>query len=261
MNENDYIVHFSHNQTKQPESTYYDHSHFHNYYELYLFVNGDLNYIVNDSIYSLQPYDLLFIKPGVYHNPKLLSTKTYDRFVINFLPEAVDTSLLHVLKHEQVIYRFVGNATVKALFDDFDKFIQNADEQDARLFCRQLVNFLLLQFKFVKIEPKKEIIHPTLTKILQYIDEHLNEPLDVNSIAEKFFVSPSWIFYIFKKNFLMSYTKYINYKKILYAQQLIRSGTSVTQASLMSGFKEYSTFYRQYKKQLKTSPQADKPES
>ena len=258
MNEIDYIVHFSHNTTQQPEAEYYNHNHFHNYYELYFFVNGDVDYIVKDAIYSLQPYDLLFIKPGVYHNPKLLSTKTYERFVINFLPETVDMELRHVLNHEQTIYRFGDNEMVKSIFDGFDKFLNNTNELDSRIFCRHLINLLLLQFNYVQTEPKKEIIHPMLSTILRYIDEHISEPLDVHSIAKKFFVSPSWIFYIFKKNFMMSYTKYINHKKILYAQQLIRSGTSIVQASLMSGFKEYSTFFRQYKQQLQISPQEDK---
>ena len=251
-------INFSHNQSEYNEINLYKGTHFHNDYELYFIVSGDVEYVVGDAIYSLQPYDLLLIKPTVYHHPRFLSQALYDRYVINFSLAAIDEHLLPILQTDQVFFRFSDNQTVKNLYVAWDKFMNNAEEKDAYIFCRQLINLLLLQLKYADTNHQKEIIHPMLTKILAYIDAHLDEPLDVNSIAKRFFVSPSWIFYIFKKKFFISYSQYIQNKKMLYAEQLIRSGTPLTQVAFLCGFREYSTFFRQYKRHFKTAPQNHK---
>lgn len=250
---------FSKTVSKRNSSQIYKNNHFHNHYEIYFFLNGDVDYVVGDAIYSLQPFDLLLIKPTVYHHPNVLSEKPYERSVINFSANFVDKSLLKTLNQEQVLFRFADNKIVQNLFVALNDFKNKAKESDFNFFLKQITNSLILQLKYSQPEQKKEIIHPSLSKILNYVDEHLDEKLDAKSIAKKFFVSPSWISYIFKKHFLISYAEYVNQKKILYAQRLIREGVPIKQVFQLCGFSEYTTFYRQYKRQLKTSPQSDKP--
>ena len=152
--------------------------------------------------------------------------------------------------------------TFTALFEEgasLDEIKRSANQKDMLTFCRFAVNLLLLQTKYAPADKESpQIIHPTLSKILQYIDENLNHALEVTTIAKEFYVSPSWVFHIFKKHLQISYKQYVNHRKMLYAHQLVLSGTPPTQAALLCGFQEYTTFYRQYKRQFGVSPQEDK---
>ena len=252
-------VRFFHSRSELPPPNPYSHDHFHNHYEFYLFLSGDVDYVVGDSTYSLQSYDLLLIKPSVYHYPKILSEMPYERVVINFPLDAVEEELRPILNENRVRYRFESNKLVKRLYSTLDELRKNASESDTKTFCRQTINMLLLQLKYAPDDNENaQIIHPTLSKILQYIDEHLDEALDAKSIANRFFVSTSWVFHIFKKHLQIGYKQYVNHRKMLHAQQLVQSGTPPTQVVLLCGFEEYTTFYRQYKRHFGISPQTDK---
>ena len=250
-------IKYSHNKQDKPQASEYG-NHFHNTYEIYLFLSGDVEYIVGDVTYLLSPYDLLLIKPTIYHYPKIQSSKPYERFVINFTDDVIDPSLKDVLNIDRVHFSFRDDGFVKRLYSTFDQYIEKSRD-DADIFCMQAINMLLLELKHAKPdEDLAQVIHPTLSKMIRYIDDNLSEELDVESISSKFFVSPSWVFHSFKEQFHISYKKYVNHKKLLYAQQLIQKGVSSSDASISCGFSEYTTFYRQYVKQFGIPPSKEK---
>ena len=47
---------------------------------------------------------------------------------------------------------------------------------------------------------------------------------------------------------------YITSKRLLFARSLINEGTPVMKAAQMSGFNDYTTFVRSYKKQFGNAP-------
>ena len=47
--------------------------HMHNEYELYFFLQGNVDYTLGSSLYHLNAGDMLFIRPTVFHFPKILS--------------------------------------------------------------------------------------------------------------------------------------------------------------------------------------------
>lgn len=150
----------------------------------------------------MHAYDLLLIKPSVYHYPKILSDKPYERCIINFHPDVIAEELLPILSETRVRYRFESNKLVKRLYSSLSEMKKIASTEDMKTFSRQAVNMLLLQLKYAPHDNENaQIIHPTLSKILQYIDEHLDEALDAKSIANRFFVSTSWVFHIFQETF------------------------------------------------------------
>lgn len=236
----------------------YSAHHFHNDYELFFCLSGKMDYIVGGLVYTLSTGDVLLIPPSVFHYPKPTADKKYERFVINFRPSELSKKLRPFLNEAQTHYAFAGNAFVEALPKMLLDF-SPAEKEDVELALRQCLNVLLLQMKHSKTgQNVAQVIHPTLSKILKYIDEHLAEELNAETLANTFFVSGSWVYYVFKKNLNISLSAYVNQKKILHAQRLIQSGTPPTKAYLMCGFKEYSTFYRQYVRRFGAPPVTDK---
>ena len=136
---------------------------------------------------------------------------------------------------------------------------ENFSQKDARLALIQEINLVLLYLKYASYQggqPQKR--HDVLDNILKFIDENLTSPLNAQVIAEKFYVSSSWISHTFGDFFGIGVSQYINRKKILYAQQLIKSGVPPTKAAEICAYNNYSTFYRQYRQFLAFDPTDDK---
>ena len=77
---------FGDNTTENPSSEKFR-LHVHDNYEIYLFLEGDCKYVVEENVYDLAPCDIIIIKKNqlhrVYHN----SPTRYRRIVINIPPE------------------------------------------------------------------------------------------------------------------------------------------------------------------------------
>ncbi len=57
--------------------------HHHDFYEIYLFLSGNVNYTVESRNYSLMPGDLLIISPQELHRPIITPGKApYERMVL-----------------------------------------------------------------------------------------------------------------------------------------------------------------------------------
>ena len=57
--------------------------HYHEFYEMFFFAGGHVDYIVNDELFHLQPGDLLIIPPNILHNPIFLDFAVpYERYVV-----------------------------------------------------------------------------------------------------------------------------------------------------------------------------------
>jgi len=90
--------------------------------------------------------------------------------------------------------------------------------------------------------------------ILDYIRDNLADPLTLDQIAGKFFISKHYLCRVFKSATGFSVMEYIIYSRVLRARQLLKEGISVQQAGEMSGFSDNSHFIRTFGHLTGTSP-------
>ena len=231
--------------------------HIHNEYEVFYFCEGDADYVVGSALYHMNRRDLLVIKPGVYHYLRLRSNAPYDRFFVHFTGEeldlppetALETGMFHIAR-DSMIHRF---------FETWAESKTVLPVEELKAFVRAGVAMLLLLPKHQlqqQILPAEE--NPVLKQILQYIDQHPEQAITAEQLAERFYVSTSWIVHIFHRYLGISLMQYIRKRRILYAQSLILAGTAPTEVAVGCQFENYATFYRQYKAVLGHSPKEDK---
>ncbi len=230
--------------------------HMHNDYELFLFKSGSANYHVENTSYSLQAGNLLIIKPMVYHGIEILSSKPYERYVFNFSKLLLTQAQADILSKADVLYQLKDGHPIEQLFESMHICKEVLSESELQQHLRATLNAL------IKLLAKEKgnsghARQGKLDEIIEYIQQHLEQPLDSDMLAKQFFVSKSWIDHSFKKNLGSSPKQYINHKKILYAQSLILAGMPATQAAERCGYKNYTTFYRQYKQYLGREPHSD----
>ena len=93
-----------------------------------------------------------------------------------------------------------------------------------------------------------------VAEVLSYIDAHIGEWILLKDMAESMNYSPGYFSRIFKEVTGNSLNKYMVKKKIEVAKELMRSGTSITEAAEKTGFGSYSYFYRAFIKAEGISP-------
>ena len=235
------------------QEDYYKHSHYR--YELYIFLNGNASFTEESHCYELQPGVVILIPPFHYHFVTVNSSSTpYHRIIFNFDSNIIYPELNPFIQSEH--HPYIWDCDEHGLLlTRFESNINRYSNSDAALASQILLNSLLLSFKYsIQNSQKIKKINPTISEILKFINNHIFEPLSLNTIASNLYLNPSYISHLFSSNMKIGLMEYIKQKKINMAIELIEHGTSPTDASMKVGFNDYSTFYRLYKKYTNNLP-------
>ena len=100
-------------------------------------------------------------------------------------------------------------------------------------------------------EKEKQNLYENL---IMYIEEHLDEDLTLDHLANVFFVSKFHISHVFKENLGLSIHQYITKKRLAVCRDAILSDDNISKTYLSYGFKDYSIFFRAFKKEFGISP-------
>lgn len=120
------------------------------------------------------------------------------------------------------------------------------------------LNRIFLEKQYI-FDKKSYTFDSQIASILQYINHNLKEDLSVETLSARYYVSKYHLMRKFKQETGYTLHNYIVNKRLLMARTLISNGMPVTKAAQESGFAEYSTFSRAYRKQFKTNPSEELP--
>ena len=115
------------------------------------------------------------------------------------------------------------------------------------------VNRIFLEKQYI-FDRKSYSFDSQIADILQYINHNLKEDLSVDNLSSRYYISKYHLMRKFKEETGFTLHNYIVNKRLLMARTLISEGIPVTKAALESGFSEYSTFSRAYRKQFGATP-------
>ena len=245
--------------------------HHHNFYEVYCFLEGNVEYWVEGSLYRLKKGDLLLINPMELHRPILKDgSKNYERIVI-----WIDKNYLESLSFEgaNLTNCFdVNNPNHQNLLrpDEFDRPAIIARLGDlvrefyGKSFGNKIIAYgIFLQFMVEinrmsalqthNLKQKKEI-SPLVTDVLSYISEHFSEDMSLEKIAKYFFVSKYHLSHEFTSAVGVGLYRYITIKRLIIARQMLSEGKTASEVSTLCGFREYTNFYRAFKAEYGISP-------
>lgn len=245
--------------------------HTHDNYQIHYFLYGDVEFFLNNSYFTIKPHTLILIPPHTPHGSKINSHSTYERYLLEFSENAIPA------EHKPLLLApfDISKETLNGFFLNSDHFnirrfledILECDNLDykirnsiVKIRLQNLLSQIVIMSKQVKGLPT-DVESKTIKDIISYINENLSSNLTLDLICDKFFITKQTLNSQFKKATGTTVIDYIIKKRIDLAYELIVQGHSATQISEHVGFKDYSSFFRAYKKIKGISPSKAKEEN
>lgn len=222
--------------------------HCHNAFELIYLISGTAAHVVEGRKYILKPGDLALVRPSTYHYLQLLTDEPYERYNLLFDPVVHGVESALELPETMEVVSLRNNPIAANLFQKLDHYHANLGDGDFETILLLMLRELFVNLKIsADAEQQKEtILSPILTSALEYINANLFSISGVDEVAQALFISPSYLFHLFRTSLHRTPKKYISDKRLLAAQRRIREGQKPTAVYKECGFREYTSFYRSY---------------
>ncbi len=226
--------------------------HYHEFHKVIFFFSGRVKYMIEGREFRLVPNDILIVRQGDIHKPIIDPSVNYKRAVMwidsNFLGDLNPCFETSVLLRESSNFDIVG--VLKALLAEKDAFASHLMRENLFLQIMIMLNRAVMN----KTMPAQYYADKQIESIIEYINRHLFEDLSIELLAEKFYISRYYLMHKFKSLTGKTIYAYIQTKRLLHSAQQISAGIPPKQACFESGYRDYSVFFKAFKKEFGVSP-------
>lgn len=242
--------------------------HMHNSHEIYLLLDGQIQYFVENCCYDMTSGSLILFSNREIHKAINASSHAFTRLVIHVNPAFVrpyctpDTNLLSCFHREPAS----GNL-VQLTKEEYEELIRMARSLENAIKNRctygsdltavtTLIQILILiNQTWKKTSSQKTAPRPHRAQaIMHYIDENLTSPLTLDVISRELSLDKYYISHLFKSETESSIFQYIVVKRVALAKELLIKGYTVSEACHLSGFHDYSNFIRTFRQTTGYTP-------
>ena len=285
--------------------------HSHDYYECYLFLEGDITMEIFDregtrhsrgsegsavtgsgengsqsskgseessqpdspgasALYPMAPGDLMLVPPGVIHHALINDTsKTYRRFVFwisrdccnSLLQESVD--YMYLIQRAEAFHQYIYHLPTATFHQVESKFLRLLEETRSDRYGSDaarhisLCDLILTINRVIYDQEHRQTGTDEITlfqNILSYVEENLEAVLSLEDIAAHFYVSKYYVAHLFKDTLGISLHQYIIKKRLDECRNAITGGQSISKTYERFGFRDYSAFFKAFRKEYGMSP-------
>ena len=241
-------------------------AHSHPYYELILVRRGVCEYLAGGARFLLHPDELLLISPGTVHTMICpADSESYERLILQinagFMAQVLEMFRLdgrrlpplYILRAEEVC-----RWGLRELFERINASSSVTDTELREQLYRCQIGELMLTVKHIARASK--FVAPSassslISDVTAYIQEQFRDPeLNVAGIAQQFYVSREHLSRTFKSYTSESISHYITDLRMQEFRYGLVTGKSVLNACLESGFSDYSSFVKSFRKLYGITP-------
>ena len=244
-------------------------THHHDFYECLFFIGGVVTCRIEGRSFDLVPGDILFVNTSQLHQMVIRDLSIpYERIVLwlhrdlvrqlssdqtcledcllsKIKPDIIRTSpenqrlirslleRLLAITHAQGFGRdLLIRCCLTELLVNLIRDMQNSDRQPLEFVRRNLV----------------------IEGVIAYIDGHLDEKIQIDDLAAKFYLSKFHLSRKFREYTGTTIYRFIQQKKLIQARELLLLNTPAGEVSHLCGFGDSSTFYRAFRSEYGMTP-------
>ena len=239
--------------------------HYHDFHKIIVFISGKVTYHIEGKAYHLKPRDILLVSQGAIHKPEIDPSVPYERYIfwirddlsyqeLNTCFQKANDRSFNLVRADSALQE-----RLKDLLPEIEQTLQNKHFGDTvlrnALFTQFMIYINRIFLRTSSSPDKKTYSSDTqVEQLLKYINRNLSENLSIDQLANRFFFSKYHMMRKFKNETGYTIHNYITSKRLLMARSLISQGMPVMKAAQASGFHDYTTFVRAYKKQFGKAP-------
>ena len=235
-----------------------NHVHWHEEIEILYFTRGESSVFCDLKELKVRKGDI------VLANGKELHSGTIRGYGSSYYCIHVKTNFFHnLIGNEYVIFEnLIRDEECSALLERIINNRSGESFKDTVLLKKELYEFFsLITERHVSSVLNEEDYKnqfkrlDTFNSIVEYINDHYSEDLNVTALANRFFISPSYFAHLFKKKSGKSVIEYINEVRITHAKSFLeKDDTSIGSIALLVGFGDINYFSRKFKELVGMTP-------
>lgn len=224
----------------------------HSHHEILYYLGGEAEFLSTEYHLRPDPGTLFVIPKEHFHNFRIADEENYIRLTLAFGDSAMPFDVGEIFSDIRVI---VPDDDMNKLLDAMcEKMAESTEQHTTAVFMYGAFLMLLSQ---LDVRGEKEHSMPDgsgVAECIRFIDEHFSEDLSTACLCDKMHISESALFRLFKKELGITPHKYITERRLIEANRLISEGKPASVAAALSGFSDYSAFYKAYVKKFGTPP-------
>lgn len=243
--------------------------HYHDAYELFLLLNGNVNYYIESLEMQIERGSLILINPYVFHCRGSYKGNFYERIVINIKEPYIKTTSSEKTNMADCFFSHPSSKSslLKLNEQQITEFIIIAQRLSKEIesneygsdilvdsYMKQILVMVNRISKNQKIDCVTNLMPSLVSNVIAYIEENITEEISLDILSDCFHYNGTYLSRCFKNITGITLQQYIIQKRITLAKKYLFEGYSSKDACFLSGFNDYSNFSRTFKKQTGLSP-------
>jgi AraC-like DNA-binding protein len=247
----------------------YTNWHYHKQLELLLILEGHLDVYVAEESFHLSAGDVLLIGASELHRDR--SSSFLDYIVLQFdLEQFFDHSTIPYMRYfsetqmplSKANYIFAENSGVKQqAVSCIQQILNEATRKETgyelavSILIKQILLLLLRNDSRKVLIEQDNFDRVRLKPVLDYVENHLTDRIQVEEVCKIANMSYYYFVKYFKKTIGLSFTEYVNYRKVKWAERiLLTKDLSISEVGERIGMPNMAHFYKMFKKYNDCSP-------
>lgn len=246
--------------------------HFHDTYELYFLLKGERYYFIEKETYHVKTGDVVLINRQQVHKTSQAGNESHDRILLQISGRVLDPWLKKagLYPMEKLFGDYYGVTRLseveweemKALLMGIREELKLHRERYEVMVRLKLSQILLMVYRNRKKSVLKEMPptvqtakHGKVHEVAEYLTFHCETGESLEQLAERFYISKSYLSRIFREVTGFSVNEYRNLARVRKARELLaNSAYSITEISEILGFESITYFERIFKKHTDVTP-------
>lgn len=232
--------------------------HWHENVELLFFTEGEAQILINAESVSAKAGDVVVIPGSAVHSVQSITdtSRYYCLIVEHTFCERCGLNL-----EEMNLQCCICDIGLQEKYNNIVLEFSKKEKHYQTEILSEVLSLLVYLARNCNISSKTESNELSgrqlamVKKTFAYIEQHYNEEITTDMLAERVGFSKYYFCHVFKKITAMTPVVYVNYIRCKKAQELLASGVAnVSEAAEQSGFYNLSYFTRTYKKYIGMLP-------